>query len=177
MGSLIVAFSTELKSYAKHIFMANWQRSQFNNLKDNLPDNTALLVLDFAENYTCHYQNQVQAAYYDLHQVTIHPVVIYTKCKCDIDNHVLTHYRIYVSDDRNRDAAFVKYVLEDSMKSVKKDKYKVFSDNCGQQYKSRLPFHHMRQLSLIIMPLSVVFLVKGMGKMNVILSVGLLNLF
>ena len=56
----------QLKTFSLHSFMERWQRSQFNNLRDNLPDDLALVVIDFAENYVCHYQNQFQAAYYNL---------------------------------------------------------------------------------------------------------------
>ena len=144
ISELIDQFCSQLKTFSLHSFMARWQRTQFNNLRDNLPDDLALVVIDFAENYVCHYQNQVQAAYYDLPQVVIHPVVIYTKCP---SNHILTSYRIYISDDRCRDSSFVKYVLNDTMSSIDKSRFVIFSDNCGQQYKSRLPLHHIRELS------------------------------
>ena len=84
---IYIKFCTQLKTFSLHSFMARWQRSQFNNLRDNLPNDLALVVIDFAENYVCHYQNQVQAAYYDLPKVDIHPVVVYTKCPF---NHIFT---------------------------------------------------------------------------------------
>ena len=145
VSDLILEFCKQIKLYSLHSFTASWQRTQFNELKDNLPDDVAVFVLDFAENYKCNYQNQVQSAYYDLPQVVLHPIVIYTKC--EKTGHVLTHYRIYISDDRVRDAAFVKFVLRDSLNFINKNKNIVFSDNCGAQYKSRLPFHTIRELS------------------------------
>ena len=35
--------------------------------------------MDFAEDYRCRYQNEIQSAYWSSTQVTIHPMVIYFK--------------------------------------------------------------------------------------------------
>ena len=39
--------------------------------------------MDFAENYTCGFAEEIQAAYFDKNAVTLHPVVIHTKDKED----------------------------------------------------------------------------------------------
>lgn len=38
------------------------------------------MVADFAENYRCTHQDEIQSAYYQYQQVTIHPIVAYYKC-------------------------------------------------------------------------------------------------
>lgn len=57
---LIEEFCKELEFFSIHLFEAEWQISQFAELKTKLPQNILMLTVDFAENYTCFSQNEVQ---------------------------------------------------------------------------------------------------------------------
>ena len=39
-----------------------------------------VLVLDFAENYTCKYQDEIQSAHWYHANATVHPIVAYHAC-------------------------------------------------------------------------------------------------
>ena len=69
----------ELLEFRKHIARVKCQYEQVRKLKEILPNNHAICQMDFAENYSCGYAEEVQSAYFDKTSVTLHPVVIYTK--------------------------------------------------------------------------------------------------
>ena len=60
-----------------HIFTRNWQRAQFTHMKTNLPVNCSLVVLDFADTFSCKQQSNVSTNRY-YKQVTLLPVVVYS---------------------------------------------------------------------------------------------------
>ena len=45
----------------------------------NLKEDQVIMIIDFAENYKCNFQNEVQSAYFDQNMVTIHPIMCYYK--------------------------------------------------------------------------------------------------
>ena len=53
----------ELQQFSKHLVNAQWQAKQFTLLKETLPSGCVLQVLDFAENYTCIHQDEIQSAH------------------------------------------------------------------------------------------------------------------
>ena len=59
------------------------------------------MIMDFAENYKCSFQNEVQSAYFDQNMVTIHPMVYYYKKQLGTEETVVTmkHAIIGISDD------------------------------------------------------------------------------
>lgn len=48
----------------QHLFTAQWQNDQYRNLKANLHDKTVLMVLDFGENVTTKFQDEIKSAHY-----------------------------------------------------------------------------------------------------------------
>ena len=59
----------ELGSLYRHVFNAEWQRKQLQLLKADLPDGWAVAYLDFAENFLCKFQDEVQSAHWSYEQV------------------------------------------------------------------------------------------------------------
>lgn len=51
-----------------------WQLSQLEKCKGSLRDE-AIVSTDYAENYSCQVQNEVQSAFWDTNQVTLHPII------------------------------------------------------------------------------------------------------
>lgn len=41
----------DMMKYSAHIFRANWQKEQFDNIKTKMPPQSAVRVMDFAMNY------------------------------------------------------------------------------------------------------------------------------
>lgn len=71
----------ELAPFSKHLFNAQWQAKEFENLKTTIPAKWVLMCLDFAENYCCRHQDEAQSVHWTYEQVTMHPIVTYYKCK------------------------------------------------------------------------------------------------
>lgn len=69
----------ELQFLAQHLFRADWQHHQFTISRrlDPFPAGTTMMVLDFAENFACQYQDEVQVAHWHHERATIHPIVTY----------------------------------------------------------------------------------------------------
>ena len=101
--SLIDELCIETDFLAKHLFTANWQHDQFKYIRENLPNNWTTFVLDFAENYSCMSQDEIQSAHWAIQQVTVHPLVCYYKCQHPTHSHVVQEALVFLSDDLNHD--------------------------------------------------------------------------
>jgi hypothetical protein len=74
---LVRELKVELGPFSSHLAIAKWQYKQFRQLKDNLEDGQLLTLMDFAENYRCEFQGEIQAAHWSYSQVTVFPTVNY----------------------------------------------------------------------------------------------------
>ena len=72
-------FITEIKFFASHVHRVSNQHTAQKELKKNLLKGRIVVHIDFAEDYACRSQDEVQTAYFNMTQVTLHPVVIYFK--------------------------------------------------------------------------------------------------
>ena len=79
LKTLIVELKAGVKFLAEHLFRADWQHRQFTVMRNAtpFPMATVCMVMDFAENFTCQYQDEVEAAHWHHEQVTVHPTVSY----------------------------------------------------------------------------------------------------
>jgi hypothetical protein len=129
------------KSFAFHQFAGSWQTKQYMQLKENLPPNTTLLVLDFGRNIEIKHQEEAKEAGFSSKQVTIHPVVMHyhvdgspVKCRDTM---------IFLSDDISHDHKAVNHFLK---KQIKVDKVYIFTDGCSSQYKGKGTVADMSQI-------------------------------
>lgn len=103
-----------------------------------------MIVMNFAENFTCITQNEVQSAHWTKMMVTLHPMVTYYTCKMDGCDHGTVLEAIHiVSKDMVHTSAVAHFcaLASGHLKSVRElDLKRViqFSDGCGAQYKSRI---------------------------------------
>ena len=130
----------DLETYPSHHFRAQWQADQLKKCIANLPENHAVFVMDYAENYSCRYQNEVQTAFWDQMQVTIHPVMVYYHKVIDDKKVLVKHSVIGISDDTKHDAdgvhAFEARVLEVlAGAGLNFMRIHQFTDGCAAQYK------------------------------------------
>ena len=141
-------FATALKVEAApislHLFNKDWQNQQERLLKSNLKAGEVMAVLDFAENYKCAYQREVQSAYYAQDSSTVHPIVTYYRCStCDKS---ITESLVMISNDLHHDYHLVNRFQQEvshylsNTRGIKITKMYRYSDGCGNQYKSKGPF-------------------------------------
>ena len=96
-------FLAEMEEFKAHAHRVSAQYGAVRELKERLPANHATIQMDFVENYTCDYTDEIQSAYYNKAQVTIHPVVVHYK-----QESILSHKSfVIISNDRNHTAAAV----------------------------------------------------------------------
>ena len=51
MASAVNQLCQELETLSRHRFNARWQAAQYQQLTSNVPEGTAVVTLDFSENY------------------------------------------------------------------------------------------------------------------------------
>lgn len=101
--------------------------------------------MDFAENYTCIAQREVQSAHWSHNMVTIHPTVAYYRCLEEECTKVVMEHLIFISYDKTHDAAAVHTFVEVANEHLRKrgaaiEKEIQMTDGCSAQYKSKIPF-------------------------------------
>lgn len=90
----------KMPAFLDHVFVKRKQSKFFEEKKSTLQPDEAIIQVDFSENYTCLHQDEIQSAHWHKEQVTIFPVVIWSKDsshECSCESHVI------VSDDRTHD--------------------------------------------------------------------------
>ena len=81
MRELSAKYLNALNTLSSHVFLSRWQYERVVELHDHLPEGLLLCSHDFAKNITCYAQQEVQAGFYDHTLVTLHPSVVFFKCK------------------------------------------------------------------------------------------------
>lgn len=90
----------------QHCFTAAWQNEQFENLKSNVEHGTVVCVMDFAQNYTTLYQDDIKATHYGKQQITLHPIPCYYRKD---DGTLNRESAVMLSDDINHDTYAVSH--------------------------------------------------------------------
>ena len=153
LQEFIDAICDAIDSLRQHHFVAKSQSSYLHTLKKNLPQDTAIVLLDFAKNYSFLIQDAIQGFYWDNSQATLHPFAIYHmengKIKCT--NVVI------ISDCMKHDTSTVHAFISRLISYVKEElpghnKLKNFSDGAASQYKKHKNFanvcHHKSDYGL-----------------------------
>ena len=128
-------------SFIKHIFTARWQHRQYSSLKEHLPENWAMMVMDFGQNRKVFYQDEIKAAYYGQMQITMHPIVLYYRQNGTLVRDSL----IFLSDDICHDYHAVQHYLNIASEHLTRnmqqvDREVIWSDGCQSQYKGKGSF-------------------------------------
>ena len=65
-----------MDNFTSHSYIYRAQTSYYKMRKENLDDCSAILLVDFAENYSFVVQDEVQGFYWNNLQATLHPFVL-----------------------------------------------------------------------------------------------------
>ena len=137
MNSIITEVTLELQKIPKHIFVANWQRQQFQKITKRVLTNWVVSIADFAENYRCLNQDEIQSAYYNNQQATVFPLIAHYNCqKCE--DGIVQDSAVFISSDLINDADVKQFTKQ--MDSHIRDKVDFshevqLSDGCEAQFK------------------------------------------
>lgn len=137
----------KLLQLRRHDFVAKQQSAYLKDKKENLAVGQALVVCDFAENYSFVIQDAAQGFHWNNTQATVHPFVIYYR---NADN--IEHFSyVVISDCLEHDSVTVHCFQRKMIDFLKSKLGKVeavfyFSDGAVSQYKNRKNFlniaHH-----------------------------------
>lgn len=144
-SELVETASKQLSDLIIHDFIACSQRDYVKQLKDELPRNKVVIMMDFSMNYNCLIQSAVQSYHWSPKQATVHPTVIYYK---DQENELKHTSIIFISDDLDHDVSLVFKFQEKTIAYVKEnfppvDEIEFVTDGCASQYKSKGYFKNL----------------------------------
>ena len=134
-----------------HVFRATWQHKQMKVCIEGLANDEACLCMDYAENYQCKFQQEVQSAFFEQNQVTIHPMMAYYKEDFENETLLVKHGIIGVTDDHQKGACGVKDFEDAAVKIIEREKGAApkqlheFTDGCASQYKGKVAFFDISQ--------------------------------
>ena len=105
----------KLDKITSHSYIAKSQAKYLADLKDNLKENEAIVLGDFAENYQFLIQDEVQGYHWSKKYCSLHPIVIYYKSGMELIEKSL----FVLSEDIDHNVSFVYKVLEATITYLK----------------------------------------------------------
>lgn len=137
----------KLDKLTSHHFIAKHQSSYLAKLKVNIHQNEAVVLLDFAENYS--FLIQVQGFHWGNSQATIHPFVAYYKDHkgetCHISMCVISDHWQHSTTSVHRFQREALSYLQDVRPNLSNMCY--FSDGAASQYKDFKNFSNLKPLA------------------------------
>ena len=133
---------------AAHSFFAAWNFHQYIVCKNNLDKGQVVVVHDYAQNYLCLHQNEIQAMHWSHAQVTMHPSSISYRCPVQNCNQLILDEIVHMSDDLKHDAHLVKKFQHCNMEVLTKHGVAIckiikFMDQAPSQYKNKSAFRYL----------------------------------
>jgi len=144
------SLQSKMPSFLEHVFVKRKQAEFFEKRTAQMQPDEAVVQVDFAENYTCQHQDEVQAAHWSQQQVTLFTVAIWTK---DSDDNTKCSSHVIVSDDLDHDKKSVTVFMDIVVNNFVKKNFPqvkvvdIFSDGPTSQFKNRYMagFYHTLQ--------------------------------
>ena len=139
---------------ATHHFIAKHQSFYLSELKGSIPQSEAIMILDFAENYSFLIQDAAQGFHWENSQATVHPFVAYYK---DINNDLCHLSMCVISDHLQHSTSTVHRFQHEALSYLQQvcpnlAKIHYFSDGAASQYKNFKNFcnlvHHEEDFGL-----------------------------
>src|SRR5258705_1849904 len=148
VDDLLETLTHELDNPTAHHFISKHQQRFLQNMKQEVAQNTCIMLADFAENYHFVVQDEVQGYHWNRQQATLHPFVAYYKGS-ELEPTQSKSF-VCISDNLEHNTttlyAFQKKViscLHTTLPDLQKIVY--FSDGAASQYKNRKNFENVCQ--------------------------------
>lgn len=141
---LLAQLIKEVDFLSGHLFVAHWQQTQFRQLSKSFPPKSVVITADFAENYSCFAQNEIQGAHWAKDSITVHLTL--TQYICPDCPEVVEEYVDIISNDLIHDSHAIHKFLEIIFKhltetqNVEIEKAYILTDGCAAQYKCKIAF-------------------------------------
>lgn len=145
VSEFIDLLSSKLLTLIPHHYISHSQSSYLKKRKELINKNEVIILMDFAENYSFHVQDEAQGYHWTHQTCTVHPVVCYYKT----EENVLKHTSIcFLSEDMQHDVVMVYSIQQKTIAFLKTkipqlQKVEYFTDGCAAQYKNRKSFYNL----------------------------------
>ena len=127
----------KLQHFLQHVFIRREQASYFQYKLLSVGEKSAVVLVDFSENFTLHDQGEIQSAYWDQEQLTLFTISVSSKG--------MQTSITFVSDDLDHDDIAVFVFMNDLFILVKErfnvDVIDAFSDGAPSQFKNQYIFN------------------------------------
>jgi len=142
---LIEDLKVDLTPFSRHLLNAKWQFQQYRSVTSDVPGNTVIVCMDYAENYASRQQDAPQGFHWNNIQTTLHPVVVTYICTEPECEQIVTDSIVFVSNDLTHDHHGVQHFLAKSVELLLGECVVfsciiAFSDGAPTQYKNRIGF-------------------------------------
>ena len=153
LQELLQIFFDCVHNMSRHYFHFKWQAVQYQKLRQSIQPGEVGLVMDFGQNINHRKQLEAQSTHYSRRQSTIFPLVCFFTCHlCPA---LVTHEICCITDDLHHDAYAVRAFELKAIEVLRSTGVEVkhlfeWSDNCGLEFKSKMPFFVLSQMELQI---------------------------
>lgn len=140
----------KMPTFLEHVFIKRKQASFFEERIATLSANEAVVQVDFAENYTCQHQDEIQSTHWSQEQVTLFTIAIWAK---DLANKSTCYSHVIVSDDHSHERKSVAVFMDTVVNTLVRQSFphvrmlEIFSDGPTSQFKNKYManFYHTLQ--------------------------------
>lgn len=138
VSDFITILCKQYDELTTHHFISKSQATYLANCKENLTENTVIILLDFAENYSFIIQDSIQGFYWENKQATLHPFGVYY---LDNSGKLCCMSLCVISDCMAHGTVTVYAFLHDILKHIQNElpnvrHVKYYSDGAASQYKN-----------------------------------------
>ena len=127
----------KLDKIKAHYFITQFQSSYLKSIKDNLDEKTAIVLLDYSENYSFIYQDAIQSVHWENVQTTVHPIAVYYKINNEMKVTSFCILSDYLTHNTSAVHSFIKILLDHiKINFVNINHIIYYSDGAASQYKN-----------------------------------------
>ena len=131
-------FEKEMPEFREHCRRVNEQYEAVRLLKSTLPSDHAICHMDYAENWPTSFFEEIQSAFFGKDQITLHPMVVYTKLQEILDHKCYVGVTEVTDHKFPSTLAFLMELIEHIKLSVPDLKHlHLVTDSPSSQYRNR----------------------------------------
>lgn len=138
VNELKIALFEDIPAMKKHLYGIYSYNKLKKELKDNLRENEVMIQIDFSENYTTKYANEIQSTHFAKNQLSIHTGVYYLRSgNSDLKSKSFATVNDTLDHQAHAIWAHMKPILTTILENKQIDTVHIYSDGPTSQYRNR----------------------------------------
>lgn len=117
---VFISLRSKMPNFLEHVFVKRKQSNYFEERKSNLQQGEAVVQVDFAENYSCKNQDEIQSAHWHQEQITLFTVAVWTRNE---DKDLICESHVIISDDLEHEKTSVVVFISTVLDTLVKQKH------------------------------------------------------